>query len=42
MLCSASEIALLAEADFKRGLVVSSEQALPVYLRNQVAQKSST
>jgi tRNA threonylcarbamoyladenosine biosynthesis protein TsaB len=42
MLCSAREIALLAEAEFKRGLAVSPEQALPVYLRNQVAQKSSS
>jgi tRNA threonylcarbamoyladenosine biosynthesis protein TsaB len=42
MLCSAREIALLAEREFERGLAVSPEQALPVYLRNQVAQKSSS
>jgi tRNA threonylcarbamoyladenosine biosynthesis protein TsaB len=41
MLCSAWEIALLAEADFMQGLTVSPELALPVYLRNQVAKKSS-
>ncbi|MCU7797448.1 MAG: tRNA (adenosine(37)-N6)-threonylcarbamoyltransferase complex dimerization subunit type 1 TsaB [Candidatus Thiodiazotropha sp. (ex Semelilucina semeliformis)] len=41
MLCSAREIALLAAADFDRGLAVSAENALPVYLRNQVAHKAT-
>ncbi len=40
MLCSAREVALLAVAEFKRGNAVSPEQALPLYLRNQVAKKS--
>lgn len=40
MFCSAREVAQLAAADFDRGLAVAPEAALPVYLRNQVAQKS--
>ncbi len=36
----ARHIARLAERDFQRGLTLAPEQALPVYLRNQVAQKA--
>ncbi len=35
----AAQIAQLAARDFAAGLAVSAEQALPVYLRNQVAHK---
>jgi tRNA A37 threonylcarbamoyladenosine modification protein TsaB len=41
MFCSAFDVAQLAEAAFNQGLAVAAEQALPVYLRNRVAQKSS-
>ncbi len=41
MFCSAREIALLAAADFERGLGVAPELALPVYLRDEVAKKAS-
>lgn len=37
---SAAEVCLLAVRPVKDGLLVSAEQALPVYLRNQVARKS--
>ncbi|MES9968791.1 MAG: tRNA (adenosine(37)-N6)-threonylcarbamoyltransferase complex dimerization subunit type 1 TsaB [Candidatus Thiodiazotropha sp.] len=37
--CSAREIALLAAEDYQAGLAVAPEHALPVYLRNQVANK---
>lgn len=35
----ALDIAILAEADFQGGMAVSPELALPVYLRDQVAEK---
>lgn len=41
MFCSAYDVAQLAAAGFEQGLAVSPEQALPVYLRNQVAQKTA-
>jgi tRNA threonylcarbamoyladenosine biosynthesis protein TsaB len=41
MFCSAFDVAQLAEAAFNQGLAVAAEQALPVYLRNRVAQKSA-
>lgn len=41
MISRADEIALLGEQDFKLGLAVSAEKALPVYLRNSVAWKKS-
>lgn len=41
MFCSAREVAQLGAAGFARGLAVAPESALPVYLRNQVAQKSN-
>ncbi|MES9943598.1 tRNA (adenosine(37)-N6)-threonylcarbamoyltransferase complex dimerization subunit type 1 TsaB [Candidatus Thiodiazotropha sp. CDECU1] len=37
--CSARDIASLAAADYQAGLAVAPEHALPVYLRNQVANK---
>ncbi|MBW9258962.1 MAG: tRNA (adenosine(37)-N6)-threonylcarbamoyltransferase complex dimerization subunit type 1 TsaB [Candidatus Thiodiazotropha sp. (ex. Lucinisca nassula)] len=37
--CSARDVATLAAADFEAGLAVPAERALPVYLRNEVAQK---
>jgi tRNA threonylcarbamoyladenosine biosynthesis protein TsaB len=40
MLCSAREVAQLAVAGFEQGLAVSPESALPIYLRNKVAQKA--
>jgi tRNA threonylcarbamoyladenosine biosynthesis protein TsaB len=39
ILCSAREIAILAAEEYQAGLAVAPEQALPVYLRNQVANK---
>jgi tRNA threonylcarbamoyladenosine biosynthesis protein TsaB len=39
LFCSAREIAILAAEDYQAGLVAAPEQALPVYLRNQVAKK---
>ncbi|MCU7917281.1 MAG: tRNA (adenosine(37)-N6)-threonylcarbamoyltransferase complex dimerization subunit type 1 TsaB [Candidatus Thiodiazotropha sp. (ex Epidulcina cf. delphinae)] len=42
MYCSAREVAQLAAADFEAGLAVAPERALPVYLRNQVAEKMKT
>lgn len=40
-LTSAEEIALLAANMLDRGEVVSADQAIPVYLRNNVAKKSA-
>ncbi|MET0027461.1 MAG: tRNA (adenosine(37)-N6)-threonylcarbamoyltransferase complex dimerization subunit type 1 TsaB [Candidatus Thiodiazotropha sp.] len=37
--CSAEDVARLAVEDFRLGRAVAPELALPVYLRNQVAQK---
>jgi tRNA threonylcarbamoyladenosine biosynthesis protein TsaB len=37
--CSAQDVARLAAADFRNGLAVPAEQALPVYLRNDVTHK---
>jgi tRNA threonylcarbamoyladenosine biosynthesis protein TsaB len=37
----ASAIARLGAWDFERGLAVSVEQAMPVYLRDKVAKKES-
>ncbi|MET0066353.1 MAG: tRNA (adenosine(37)-N6)-threonylcarbamoyltransferase complex dimerization subunit type 1 TsaB [Candidatus Thiodiazotropha sp.] len=37
--CSAEDVVRLAAEEFRQGRAVSPEQALPVYLRNQVAQK---
>ena len=37
----ASAIARLGARDFERGLAVSVEQAMPVYLRDKVAKKES-
>lgn len=39
LLCSAEDVARLGAAICRRGQAVSPEQALPVYLRNQVAKK---
>ncbi|MCU7847104.1 MAG: tRNA (adenosine(37)-N6)-threonylcarbamoyltransferase complex dimerization subunit type 1 TsaB [Candidatus Thiodiazotropha sp. (ex Lucinoma kastoroae)] len=39
MYCSARDIAQLAAEDYLAGLAVAPEQALPVYLRNNVAKK---
>jgi len=39
LLCSARELALLGVAGFERGQAVAPEQALPVYLRDRVAEK---
>lgn len=38
----AAQIAQLAARDFAAGKAVAAEQALPVYLRNQVAQRPGT
>jgi tRNA threonylcarbamoyladenosine biosynthesis protein TsaB len=38
--CEARDVALLAEADFRAGLAVAAEQALPVYLRDRVTAVS--
>ncbi|MCU7960067.1 MAG: tRNA (adenosine(37)-N6)-threonylcarbamoyltransferase complex dimerization subunit type 1 TsaB [gamma proteobacterium symbiont of Bathyaustriella thionipta] len=38
--CHASDMLMLAQADFLAGKVLSAEQALPRYLRNNVAKKS--
>jgi tRNA threonylcarbamoyladenosine biosynthesis protein TsaB len=38
--CHALDIALLAARDLARGQAVSPEQALPIYLRDQVVQKA--
>jgi tRNA threonylcarbamoyladenosine biosynthesis protein TsaB len=40
--CSARDVAMLAAADFSAGLAVAAEQALPVYLRNDVARKKQS
>jgi tRNA threonylcarbamoyladenosine biosynthesis protein TsaB len=37
----AQEVALLASWDFLQGLAVKPEDALPIYLRNEVAKKKS-
>jgi tRNA threonylcarbamoyladenosine biosynthesis protein TsaB len=39
LLCSAHDVALLAAAGYQAGEAVAAEQALPVYLRDQVAKK---
>ena len=41
MITRADEIVALASHDFKQGISVSAENALPVYLRNKVAKKKS-
>lgn len=41
LLCSAHDIALLGVAGFAAGQAVAPELALPVYLRDNVAQKSA-
>ena len=41
MFCSAQDVARLGAAAFEQGLAVAPEQALPVYLRNQVAKKAA-
>jgi tRNA threonylcarbamoyladenosine biosynthesis protein TsaB len=41
LLPGAGEVALLARYEFEQGRSVSAEQALPVYLRDNVAQKST-
>jgi len=41
MITRADEIAILAGHDFKKGMSVGAENALPVYLRNKVAKKKS-
>jgi tRNA threonylcarbamoyladenosine biosynthesis protein TsaB len=41
LLCSAHDVALLAAEGFSRGQALAPEMALPVYLRNQVAQKKA-
>lgn len=38
----ARDVARLGEKNFKQGLAVSAENAMPVYLRNEVAWKKST
>jgi tRNA threonylcarbamoyladenosine biosynthesis protein TsaB len=38
----AQEIVRLAEADFAAGLAVPAEQALPVYLRDDVARPAAS
>jgi tRNA threonylcarbamoyladenosine biosynthesis protein TsaB len=38
LLCQAYDIALLGAAEFQRGNSVPAEQALPIYLRDRVAQ----
>lgn len=40
LLPRAEEVALLARYEFEQGRVVAAEQAMPVYLRDSVAQKS--
>jgi tRNA threonylcarbamoyladenosine biosynthesis protein TsaB len=40
-LCRARDVARIAAVDFAAGLAVPAEQALPVYLRDQVAWKRS-
>ena len=40
MFCSAREVAQLGAAGFAQGLAVAPEAALPVYLRNKVAEKA--
>jgi tRNA threonylcarbamoyladenosine biosynthesis protein TsaB len=39
--CSARDIALLAAEDYLAGLAVAPELALPIYLRDKVAEKST-
>ncbi|MCP4126509.1 MAG: tRNA (adenosine(37)-N6)-threonylcarbamoyltransferase complex dimerization subunit type 1 TsaB [Gammaproteobacteria bacterium] len=39
LFCSAHDIALLGAAGFERGAVVSADQALPQYLRDDVAKR---
>ncbi len=39
LFCSAHDIALLGAAGFEQGAVVSADQALPQYLRDNVAKK---
>ncbi len=39
LLCSAHDIALLGAFGFQQGAAVSAEQALPQYLRDDVAKK---
>lgn len=41
MLCSAYDLALLGVAGFEQGQAVAPEYALPIYLRDNVAKKSS-
>jgi tRNA threonylcarbamoyladenosine biosynthesis protein TsaB len=41
MFCSAQDVAQLAAAAYEQGLAVPPEQALPIYLRNQVAKKAA-
>jgi len=41
LISRADEIAQLAMVEFKLGNAVPAEQALPVYLRNQVAWKKT-
>ncbi|MDJ0806719.1 MAG: tRNA (adenosine(37)-N6)-threonylcarbamoyltransferase complex dimerization subunit type 1 TsaB [Gammaproteobacteria bacterium] len=41
MLCSAQDIAILGENGFRQGRAVAPEQALPVYLRDNVATKKA-
>ena len=42
MITRADEIAVLAVTDYKLGKAVAADQALPVYLRNEVAWKKSS
>jgi tRNA threonylcarbamoyladenosine biosynthesis protein TsaB len=37
--CSAQDVAVLAAEDFNQGLSVAPQEALPIYLRNNVAKK---
>jgi len=39
--CHAEDVATLASIDFVQGKAVSAEQALPIYLRDNVAKKST-
>lgn len=41
LFCRAEEMALLAQRELEQGRVVSADQALPVYLRDQVAWKKT-
>jgi tRNA threonylcarbamoyladenosine biosynthesis protein TsaB len=41
MFCSAHDVAQLAAAEFAQGRMVAPELALPVYLRNQVANRAA-